>query len=387
MTSSVNSFFYLASFFMLQMPNLSAMFPFIERSNINAISIFFGFFLILFSFKINPRNLAFFLVSVIILLLPFVYSILDGNFFISITSFMRYGLYLLIFHHLLTANRSLVKDISKIYLGFFVLSVFFGIITSNYMIVNGIDRFAGASHSPASFAVQSFTAFVLLFSYRFLNFSFDEPKRYKFFVGLALVALLFLVYMSGSRQPLLGIFLIGGLYLFRLNIKFFVLLTIFISLIFLFFIDVTDLKFIRMQLLLSSLLDGSLFSDVGTIKDGSLRARVDFIVFTYEKIFLESNFFGMGLNSFTSQWSSDRKIAAHFDIIQLLFDFGIPVTIAYITLIIVSVWKLLKMRLSWPYIVLFYFVGLSFNNPLYYHASFSLIIIMLTYFYRSRTTI
>tara|TARA_B100000212_G_scaffold237172_1_gene180474 strand:+ start:1054 stop:2052 length:999 start_codon:yes stop_codon:yes gene_type:complete len=296
------------------------------------------------------------------------YGFIDG-----LATFLRYIFYLTI--AIFTYQRGLTKRSVNaiIYLSclFCILSACIGFIQGNYIYLNGAYRFMGASASSAGLAIQVSVCLLLIY----FKFIILEEKIYLSLSNcLWLITSLFLFYIlliTQSRQPILGIFAVMLVHLlfFRKTLFIFVLTALFLYLNT--FIELSGISSTRVVTLFNNLVQVSSISELEDIRDASLVSRINYIKVGASHIIENTLLFGAGLNSFPGIYEAATgkdSVAPHNDLLLIFVEFG------YFGLLMLfyGLFKYLRIvvtkKLYFPVaIIVFWALGLSLNNFLYYH--------------------
>jgi len=370
-------FFVLFIFiFFLNLPMFAGFLSFIDRSILNVFSLLICFSLYFYFYRVSPvsyKNLIIYLLVIVFLFMQFSKTAVMYGFIDGLATFLRYIFYLTI--AIFTYQRGLTKRSVNaiIYLSclFCILSACIGFIQGNYIYLNGAYRFMGASASSAGLAIQVSVCLLLIY----FKFIILEEKIYLSLSNcLWLITSLFLFYIlliTQSRQPILGIFAVMLVHLlfFRKTLFIFVLTALFLYLNT--FIELSGISSTRVVTLFNNLVQVSSISELEDIRDASLVSRINYIKVGASHIIENTLLFGAGLNSFPGIYEAATgkdSVAPHNDLLLIFVEFG------YFGLLMLfyGLFKYLRIvvtkKLYFPVaIIVFWALGLSLNNFLYYH--------------------
>ena len=277
-------------------------------------------------------------------------------------------------------SRISLSTIATALLTGLVASVIYGVLTDNYVFVNGVDRFRGASHSAAALGLHGAVTLVAVLAARM---DIDGTKQGLFRRSIALTTLavglcLVTIVLTRSRQPQLGIALVALVWMIRSRpLATAVGIALVSSALVLFPISLPEqvvLAFERTAALAAAVSEAVLTREIGAVDEASVLARVRYTAVGYDYIVRQGHLFGVGPNGFPfvfEQYSTRRGVAPHNDVLMIAMDFGV-IGLAILSVFLLKVGADIlryRTRVS-AYIALFWLLALSANNPTYYFSVF-----------------
>lgn len=350
---------------------------FIDRSIINVFSLIICFFMYFITYRgssIGFKNLIIYFLVIIFLFIQFSKTAIMYGFLDGLATFLRYIFYLTI--TIFTYQRGLTKSSINmiIFLSclFCILSACIGFIQGNYSYLNGAYRFMGASASSAGLAIQASVCLFLIY----FKFIILEKRIYlslsNCFWLITTLFLLYILLITQSRQPLLGIFAV-----MLVHLLFFRKTLFLIALIVLIFYSNTLIEFsgissTRIATLFNNLIQISSINELEDIRDGSLIARINYIKVGASYIIENTLVFGAGLNSFQGIYEAATGkdgVAPHNDLLLIFVEFGYFGLLIFFYGLFKYSKTVITKKLYFPVaIIVFWALGLSLNNFLYYHS-------------------
>lgn len=255
-----------------------------------------------------------------------------------------------------------------IYLVFLLASSgVFGYVLGNDIILNGRYRFAGLAHTPSVFAMFCMMASFYIFWYQ-------KTFNITFTGAMALTMSIFLVWHSGSRQPVIALVIILTFYLFKSKLLFVFLRQIkclfFVLFVTMFaYLALADISFFLEPLKILAGLDGSFYSRISYLSVG-----INFLQ--------DSNLIllGSGFNSFPQIYLAETNLeapATHNIILTLVTNFGL----LFSFVIILMLFRYTSIRnFDSAMFVLLMVMGTSLNNPDYFISISMIAILMVSMF-------
>lgn len=360
--SSLELFVYVFNFF-----------PRVYISLFSLLLCLFTCFLAIIRIKLKLVEFLFLFVLIVFLLIASINSMVFIGDYSWAGTLIKYSIYLCF--SLVVLKSIEPEDVFELisflnYLIFTVLfiSLIFGFVFDNTQILNGRLRFQGLTYTSSLFS--SYCALsALFFLYQiFQKINNKNNKRGIEFliVIVSFILSLMLCYTSGSRQPFYGLILTSFVVLFmRLHLYIRLLsgvsfLCVFIVLISLFFdsigIDIYyDLK--SLHELVMSKVDGSTYSRIKYFTVG-----VGYLIENGQLLL------GSGLNSFPSAYYSVTGLenpASHNIFLTIIMNFGIVGFLFFFFIILYVLITINKNSFRF-WLIVFYFLALSLNNPDYF---------------------
>jgi O-antigen ligase len=334
--------------------------------------------------KLGLRGYILLLLSVLVLCLQFFktafqYDALDG-----LATLLRYIFYIIVGLVIFKKGLSFreLNQVTSVSTAICLVSICIGLILGRFVFLNGVERFMGASHSSAGLALQVSTTLFLIYLKLWVfgkGLSIGSVKGFLYF--LLIVFLFYVLLLTGSRQPLLGVLTIAAIHMFLYHkVLLFLLVTLAIAYLGV-VVDLSVLSSNRLFLLATRLIEVSSISDLEDVRDGSLAARLDYIRVGASYVFENNLMFGAGLNAFQGiyeQATGKDGVAAHNDVLLILVEFGYFGLLLFLVLLVKYLVQAFRKRnLSTFLIIVFWLAGLSLNNLFYYHSVAALLVIFL----------
>lgn len=348
-------------------------FDFFPRVYISLISLLLCFFVIIMAMirlKFSLRGYLLLFLALASCLIASLNSLLVIDDYSWLGTLVKYSIYLCFSIVVVKSIEKedvvdLVKFINTLIFIVLLLSFICGFLLDNTQILNGRTRFQGLTYTSSLFSSYCALSALFLFYQVFYTLKYRH-KAEVFIVISSLILSLFLCYISGSRQPFYGLVLTLLLISF-LKIHFYIrLVTIFLSISIALFFLIPYLSAFNMQVLS----DYDMFYNFALSNlDGSTYSRVKYFITGME--YLSDNgqvLFGSGLNSFPSVYyliTGLERPASHNIILTVLMNFGFVglfSILSVVTYILLTINKD-SFRL---WLIVFYFVALSLNNPDYF---------------------
>ena len=312
----------------------------------------------------------------------------------GLATFIRYLFYLTVFT--VTLNEGIhIKIINRIIfltILICIFSTFIGLLMDRFVFLNGWNRLMGANYTPVGLALESsLCLFLIYLKFNFLDIKRKIPTLETLFYITSALIILYSLYMTGSRGPMLGVIALFFFHIFfnfpKLLIIFFILFIVNIEYL---FQAISDSSY-RLFTLFTQLQNISDVTEISDIGDGSIFARLNYIKVGTEFVLEENLAFGAGLNSFPSIYefvTGKDSVAPHNDFLLVLIEFGyVGLAVFLITLIWITLASIIKRNIFTIAILIFWFFGYSLNNAFYYHSIGIYIFMMfaLSFRYKSVT--
>lgn len=325
----------------------------ILRTLLNGVQIF-GVLVVYFRKLKLPKNIYF--IAIILLLATdplksiFIWERLPQ--FIFILKYLMAGILFFEFRNLKYEQKITV---SNILITIVIITGILGIIIGNKIFLNGTDRYMGLTISPTAYALYAAVTFAMCVSMYIV-------ERSKWYILYACIILI-LLYLTGSRQPFLGCLI----FIFFEANKRFKLISIGLGVFILGLIKDLGIRQIEIIFNLFKILPNISLAALESIKDGSLYTRLQYIKVALDSQVLKDNYvMGTGVNTFQHIFdlvTNKSKVAPHNDFLMIYVDFGVVGSMVF-SLIIIRL--ILMSKQKYAKYVLFYVIGFSLNNPLYY---------------------
>ena len=376
----------------LFLPFFSYLFPFIDRSILNIVSVSLS--LIIASFINKPVWSSYFNVlvligAILVLFIQLAKTSLTFGMYDGFASFLRYALYVIM---ILQFRKTGVGRLEfKVFLfvscALAALSIFIGLVSDQYIFLNGQDRFMGSSHSPAALSMQLAVAITLIAISFKQGLNLRADSRRMLLSNLFLIGCFFLflyaLIETGSRQPLLGVMVVLLIVLYRDYRKFLFFTLPILLIVLISFIDVNPILDGRIVSSILKILDTSALDE---IRDVSIMSRVNYFIVGVTYIFDNDLMFGAGLNAFPGIYGSvtgKYGVAPHNDLLLLIVDFGYIGALIIVLPLIYAVVKSIKNKhIAQLIVFVLWAVGLSLNNVVYYYPILTSLIVLF-YFNRN----
>jgi len=259
-----------------------------------------------------------------------------------------------------------------------VVALIGGLLTNNFMVLNGRERFSGLSHTPSIVACFS-GFFVILSCYFYKKYKYFLISLFGFLLGLSML------FLSGSRQPLFGLFasLVLSILIVQPRLIVFLLGSILLFLGLIFAKIVPGLYELSLIIhAVSQTLHAIMYLDMEVISgaiDGSSLSRLRYLLVGIEYVSAKNIWFGTGLNSFPLIFLSqtgEEAPATHNLLLTVFTQFGIIGLVAFFSWMVFEVIQCVRQKdLFRCWLFSFIFLGLSLNNPEYFT---SLVIIYIS---------
>jgi O-antigen ligase len=371
--------------FLVSIPLFSGVLTFVDRSILNIVGLISAALVYGFcnrNIKLSWRGYILFLFSVLVLYVQFSKTAFQYDAADGLATFLRYVFYIIV--GLVTFKKGLsfreLSTVISVSTAICLVSICIGLILGRFVLLNGVDRFMGANHSSAGLALQVSTSLFLIYLKLWVfgkGLSIGSVKGIFYF--LLIVFLFYVLLLTGSRQPLLGILAIAAIHMFLYHkVLLFLLVTLAIAYLGV-VVDLGVLSSNRLFLLATKLAEVSSVSDLENVRDGSLAARLNYIRVGASYIFENNLMFGAGLNGFQGiyeQATGKDGVAAHNDVLLILVEFGYFGLLLFLVLLVKYLVQAFRKRNLLPFlIIVFWSVGLSLNNLLYYHSVAILLVI------------
>lgn len=291
---------------------------------------------------------------------------------LGLASIFRYFLFALLIWAIskqLVSERavSLVQNVAIL---FCFLAILVGEALGNYIFKNGVDRFMGIGHSPAPLAML-LALVMLILVHRLHALVKAESKSSALFLFYSVSFAFFMLYLykTGSRQPLLGLFLVISIIVLSKAKLVYSLVTLVGLSVFLIKLGVDTQLFGRIGLLLSRIWESDSIYSIASA-DTSLSARVNYLIVGVSELWRNGLFFGLGLNSFPGAYegvTGREGVAPHNDLLLFLVDFGLVPSILFLScatfLAVIYRRRISSKQLSY---FLLWVLGFSLNNFFFY---------------------
>ena len=286
-----------------------------------------------------------------------------------------------------TANVEVTASAVKTFSVLIAATILIGVFGNDFVFLNGQDRLHALAASPAGLSLASAIGVIAILG---IAISGEAPRATILRWGPVLLVLVYGLFLTGSRQPLAGLLaciaLLVGL-LARHKSK-------------LTFIGAAcagglllgsvnwELIAPRLHYLAVSVANADSIDQLLEIKEGSIMARLSYIEAGVSSVVSDSPIIGFGLNSFPQiyfQSTGLANVAPHFDALQFFVEGGAIGLMAYLTLITLIFYRAINSNHLCALLAsVFYLVGCSMNNVLYYH-SVTIMLILLYFHARADT--
>ena len=308
----------------------------------------------------------------------------------GLMSMLRYGVYLAIlvaFREHISSRVPLRMVASALLVGVGV-SVSYGLVTDSYVFLNGMRRFMGGSHSPAGLSLHASACILALLAAGLELRRTDAVMRVLRLLGIAFCVGVLVA--TGSRQPQLGLVLVGGFWLCGRRPR--VAVAIAMAGVVLWFSGGEEGLRLRDGFetlgrsaeLVEQLQDVAAAGNLSGLTESSTLSRIDYMRVSWAFVLNEGKLLGGGLNSFArvyERYTGKPGRAPHNDLVLSVMDFGIPGLIGILAVLFwAGVRWLQDRRALTPYALFFWFVVWSLNNPLYYFSVFAPYCVILAVF-------
>ena len=370
---------------LVSIPLFSGVLTFTNTSTLNIVSLISAslvYGVCNINIKLSRRCYILLLFSVLVLYSQFSKTALQYEATDGLASFLRYIFYIIV--GLVTYKKGLsfreLSTVISVSIAICLFSILIGLVLGRFVLLNGVDRFMGASHSSAGLALQVSTILFLIYVKLWVFGKGLSISSVKGILYLLLIMFLFYVLLlTGSRQPLLGILAIAAIHMFLYHkLLLFLLVTLAIAYLGV-VVDLSVLSSNRLLLLATKLVEVSSVSDLENVRDGSLAARLNYIRVGASYIFENNLMFGAGLNAFQGiyeQATGKDGVAAHNDVLLILVEFGYFGLLLFLVLLVKYLVEAFRKRNLLSFlIIVFWLVGLSLNNLFYYHSVATLLVI------------
>lgn len=376
--------------FLLYLPFFSYTIPFVDRSVLNVISIIFSLVFVNSVYSSSWKSYKNILILTgggLLLFIQFsktglTFSLTDG-----MATFLRYIFYISVIT--LVGHRGISKnDFHMFCQASYILcflSIIIGLIGENYVFLNGQNRFNGATHSAAALSMQLSIAITLMLvefiKSKEIGISFSVSRSVIFVISF--IIFLYALIETGSRQPLLGLTLTIFFVVF-VNYKrllVFIFIPIFVFLIS--YIDSSAILEHRFLVTLIKLWNLDDLSELSTLRDSSILARLNYFIVGIEYIINHNLMFGAGLNAFPGIYeiaTGKAGVAPHNDLLLLLVEFGyiggVFIILPLMILVLIAIKKKNIIAIAG---VILWVTGFSLNNVMYYHPIVTSLLILFLY--------
>jgi O-antigen ligase len=371
---------------LLQIPMLTGSISVIDRSIVNMFSLVSAgliYLLINRKVKLPPRTIVVYCLIIGILFIQYSKTALDYEVTDGLATLLRYTLYLTV--GIITYKNGVdirvIKYVILISIIICILSSVLGIVQNRYVYLNGWNRFTGSNYSSVGLALEASFCLFLIYA----RFLFLEPHKPTLslktigYMGIS-AALTYIIYLTGSRGPALGVIAIIYIHtFFNKKIIFLTLLIlpiIFINILY----EASDLSSNRILVLFTNLKEVYYYDDIRNM-GGSIFNRIDYIEVGVSYIYKYNLAFGAGLNSFQGIYeaaSGRDRVAAHNDFLLVLVEFGYIGFGLFLFILALLLFKCIKSRNNFTLTtIIFWLSGLSLNNVLYYHSVATLLVMIL----------
>lgn len=372
---------------LLGLPMFMAPVGSIDRSIVNLFSLCSSALIYLFIQRKTTLTYQTYLVYLIILIFLYIqyaktavgYGVADG-----FSTLLRYIFYLTV--GLVTYRRGIEEKSLNVIIFMAViiciLSSALGAIQDRYIWLNGWNRFMGANYSSAGLALESsMCLFLVYIKFFFLKSSnrLLSPETMAYIV--LSVALLYILYLTGSRGPLLGVIFVMVMHIFFNHRKLFFILAVASLFVGGVLFEASSLSSNRLLIAASKITEVAEWDDLKNMGDGSIFSRIKYIEVGASYIYDQNLAFGSGLNSFQGIYEAATgkdSVAPHNDFLLVLVEFGYIGLGIFLLIITRLVYRSLRKRnLFTLFIIAFWFFGFSLNNVLYYHSVATLLVMVL----------
>lgn len=283
--------------------------------------------------------------------------------------------------HLAKSKSVSSEELFKYLKVFVYLCLFFGalqLIVGDIPFMNGRYRLSGQYRvRPVAYSLNLFACLVI---YTIKIHKFGKGKNYHNYIILLLI--LVFIYLTHTRLTLL-VTLIFVFFAIKVNWKYKIWLAGVFSGFTLILFFQTDVLY-RFELLFTQL--GSLGEYAG---DGSLLLRVQVTTFMLGKL-AENWILGIGPGMFNQVWEDsfgEAGMSPHFGILTILVENGLLGTLILLIFLALLFYTIYRNRFKNPYLakifvvgVLLYYIGSTFNTPLYKTELVFLLNTLLFYF-------
>ena len=372
---------------LLGLPMFMAPVDWVDRSIVNLFSLCSSALIYLFiQRKITltyQLYLAYFVI-LIFLYIQYIKSAVGFGFTDGFSTLLRYIFYLTV--GLVTYKRGIEeKSLNIIIFMAVIICIFssvFGVIEDRYIWLNGWNRFMGANYSSAALALEASMCLFLVYIKFFFLKSSSQLLSLKTTTYIVLsVALLYIIYLTGSRGPMLGVIFLLTMHIFLNYRKLFFILafaSIFVGGV---LFEAASLSSNRLLILMSNVAEVSEWDDLKNIGDGSIFSRIKYIEVGASYIFDQNLAFGAGLNSFQGIYEASTgkdSVGPHNDFLLVLVEFGYIGLGIFLLILMGLVFRSVRKRnLFTLFIIGFWFSGFSLNNVFYYHSVATLLVMVL----------
>ena len=371
----------------LGLPMVMAPVGSIDRSIVNLGSLCSAVLIYLYIYRKTTFSYQTYIIYFIVLIFLYIqyaktavgYGVADG-----LSTLLRYIFYFTV--GLVTYRRGIEEKSLNIIIFMAViiciLSSALGAILDRYIWLNGWNRFMGANYSSAGLALEaSMCLFLVYIKFFFLKSNYRLLSSVAMAYIVLSFALLYTIYLTGSRGPMLGVILIMILHLFfNHRILFFIL----VGACFIYagvLIEASSLSSNRFLIAALRITEVAEWDDLKNMGDGSIFSRIKYIEVGASYIYDQNLAFGAGLNSFQGIYEAATgkdSVAAHNDLLLVLVEFGyIGLGIFILILTYLLYGSLKKRNLFTLYVISFWFFGFSLNNVFYYHSIATLFVMVL----------
>jgi hypothetical protein len=378
---------------LLGLPMFMAPVDWVDRSIVNLFSLCSSALIYLFIQRKITLTYQIYLTYFVILIFLYIqyvktavgFGVADG-----FSTLLRYIFYLTV--GLVTYKRGIEeKSLNVIIFMAVIICIFssvLGVIQDRYIWLNGWNRFMGANYSSAALALEASMCLFLVY----IKFFFLKPSSQLLSLNtmtyiVLSVALLYILYLTGSRGPLLGVIFLMAMHIFFNHRKLFFILAFTSLFIGGALFEASSLSSNRLLILMSNAAEVAEWDDLKNMGDGSVFSRIKYIEVGSSYIYDQNLAFGAGLNSFQGIYEASTgkdSVAPHNDFLLVLVEFGYIGLGIFLLILTGLVFRSLRKRnLFTLFIIGFWFFGFSLNNVFYYHSVATLLVMVLMLSLRS----
>ena len=316
---------------LLGLPMFMAPFDWVDRSIVNLFSLCSSALIYLFiqrKITLTYQTYLAYFVILIFLYVQYVKTAVGFGVADGFSTFLRYIFYLTV--GIVTYKRGIEeKSLNVIIFMAVIICIFssvLGVIQDRYIWLNGWNRFMGANYSSAALALEASMCLFLVYIKFFFLKSSSQLLSLKTMTYIVLsVALLYILYLTGSRGPLLGVIVLMAMHIFFNHRKLFFILAFTGLFIGGALFEASSLSSNRLLILMSNAAEVAEWDDLKNMGDGSVFSRIKYIEVGASYIYDQNLAFGAGLNSFQGIYEASTgkdSVAPHNDFLLVLVEFG-----------------------------------------------------------------